>query len=53
MEGEVRDVQGNLLNDFNGTVYPVVFDKPQQVTTLANDPTSQVTTFLNSNQCFI
>ena len=45
MEGEVTDLQGNLLNNFNGTVYPTIFDKPQMVTTLANDPTSQVTTF--------
>lgn len=47
MEGEIRDQQGNILTDFNGTVYPTVFDKPQQVTTLGNDPTSQVTTFLD------
>jgi hypothetical protein len=41
MEGEVTDVQGNLLNSFNGNVYPTVFDKPQTVNTLANDPSSQ------------
>lgn len=45
MEGEVIDVQGNLLNNFNGNVYPTVFDKPQIVNTLANDPSSQVTGF--------
>lgn len=45
VEGEVTDQQGNLLNTFNGTVYPTVFDKPQMVTTLANDITSQVTSF--------
>jgi Peptidase family C25 len=45
MEGEVTDVQGNLLSNFNGNVYPSVFDKPQTVSTLANDPGSQVTTF--------
>lgn len=47
MEGEVRDQQGNLLTGFTGTVYPTVFDKPKQITTLGNDPTSQVTTFLD------
>ena len=47
MEGDVRDQQGNVLTDFNGTVYPTVFDKPRQVTTLGNDPTSQVTSFLD------
>jgi Peptidase family C25 len=45
IEGEVTDVQGNLLSGFNGNVYPTVFDKPQTVNTLANDPGSQVTAF--------
>ena len=44
-EGEVTDNQGNLLGNFNGTIYPTVFDKPQAVSTLANDPGSQVTSF--------
>ncbi len=45
IEGEMDDVQGNLLSNFNGIVYPTVFDKPKVVNTLANDPTSQVTAF--------
>jgi len=45
IEGEVTDTQGNLLSSFNGNVYPTVFDKLQNVTTLANDPTSQPTVF--------
>jgi hypothetical protein len=45
IEGEVTDVQGNLLTGFNGHVYPAVFDKARNVTTLANDPTSQPTSF--------
>jgi hypothetical protein len=45
IEGEVTDPQGALLSSFNGTIYPTVFDKIQQVTTLANDPGSQATTF--------
>jgi hypothetical protein len=45
IEGEVTDEQGNLLPGFNGTVYPLVFDKPQTVQTLANDPGSSVTSF--------
>jgi len=45
MEGEVTGLADNLLTDFNGTVYPVVFDKVQTVNTLANDPTSQVASF--------
>jgi hypothetical protein len=45
IEGEVTDLQGNLLTNFNGNVYPTVFDKPQTIATLANDPSSQVTSF--------
>jgi hypothetical protein len=49
IEGEVSDVQGNFLSNFNGTVYPTVFDKIQTINTLANDPTSQVTSFQAQN----
>jgi len=45
VEGEVTDLQGNLLDDFNGNVYPVVFDKPRQVATLGNDPGSLPVSF--------
>lgn len=38
--GEVTDLSGNRISDFNGTVYPLIFDKPLQMATLANDPTS-------------
>jgi len=41
MEGEVNNIAGNLLNNFQGTAYLSLFDKPTSVTTLANDPTSQ------------
>ena len=49
IEGEVTNLSDNLLPDFNGTVYPVVFDKVQTVNTLANDPTSQVASFQAQN----
>ncbi|MBM3416886.1 MAG: type IX secretion system sortase PorU [Bacteroidetes bacterium] len=45
IEGEITDWQGNLLTSFNGTVYPSVFEKPQTITTLANDPGSQQAAF--------
>ena len=32
--------EDELINDFNGTVYPVLYDKPKTVTTLGNDPKS-------------
>lgn len=45
IEGNVTDIQGNLLTSFNGLVYPTVFDKVQTTNTLANDPGSLVTGF--------
>ncbi|MBC7874592.1 MAG: type IX secretion system sortase PorU, partial [Ferruginibacter sp.] len=45
IEGEVTDLSGNILTGFNGNVYPAVFDKPQTIRTLANDPGSQVAGF--------
>lgn len=36
-KGFVGDENGNKLNDFNGFVYPTVYDKKSQVTTLNND----------------
>ena len=43
--GVVMDLNGLVLQDFNGTIYPSVFDKEQLVSTLANDPGSLATTF--------
>ncbi|HEX6172222.1 MAG TPA: type IX secretion system sortase PorU [Chitinophagaceae bacterium] len=45
IEGEVTDNNGSLLSTLNGSVSPVVFDKLQSITTKANDPGSQQTTF--------
>jgi hypothetical protein len=46
-------IPGGLVEDFNGTIYPVLYDKPTAVTTLGNDPTSYPYTFeaLNSTLC--
>lgn len=49
IDGEITDFQGNLIPGFNGNIYPVVFDKPRNIATLANDPGSQVTTFRVQN----
>jgi hypothetical protein len=44
IEGEVHD--GDVIAaDFNGTLFPIVFDKPSSVTTLDTDPTSLAKTF--------
>ncbi len=37
VSGEVRDSNGTLLTDFDGTIYPIVFDRTMTSTTLAND----------------
>lgn len=38
--GEITNPDGIKLTDFNGTVYPTIFDKPSTITTLGNDPDS-------------
>lgn len=49
IEGEVL-ISGGNGTSFNGTVYPIVYDKPSVITTLATDPTSYQNTFeLQSN----
>jgi hypothetical protein len=45
MEGEVTDYSGSVLNNFQGTAYLSLFDKIQNIPTLANDPTSQPVSF--------
>jgi hypothetical protein len=45
ISGIVTDRNGVWQQDFNGTIYPSVYDKEQSVTTLGNDPTSPVTSF--------
>lgn len=40
VEGELIENSGVLLSGFNGTIYPVVYDKPQTIFTLGNDPGS-------------
>ncbi len=37
IEGMIADNEGNLVSDFNGTVYPSVYDKSVVQKTLAND----------------
>lgn len=37
IKGNVTNFEGNVIDDFNGTLVPVIFDKSQKVVTLAND----------------
>ncbi|MCD4730122.1 MAG: type IX secretion system sortase PorU, partial [Bacteroidales bacterium] len=43
--GEMQDYLGNKLTEFDGTLFPIVFDKPAKYTTQANDPQSTPATF--------
>jgi hypothetical protein len=45
IRGYVGDEDGNMLSDFNGLVYPSVYDKPIELKTLKNDPGSHVRAF--------
>lgn len=43
--GRIQRTDGTVENDFNGIVYPTIFDKPIQTTTLAQDPGSRPFTY--------
>lgn len=45
IEGEVRDRSGRRLDQFTGSVFPELFDKPTKRRTLGNDPGSIATDF--------
>ena len=46
VSGEIRDDNGQLLNDFNGVLIPSIYDKESTYLTLANNfPSSTVDTF--------
>ena len=45
IKGTITDDNLNKISSFNGTIYPVVYDKPMIVTTLANDPDSYAQNF--------
>ena len=45
IEGIITDENGAQLTNFNGIVYPTVFDKKVTVTTLGQDPRSSPTPF--------
>jgi hypothetical protein len=43
--GQVTDNNGIFQSNYNGTVYPTIFDKATNVTSLGNDPSSPKETF--------
>jgi len=50
VSGEIQDSNGILLSDFEGTLYPIVFDRTMRSNTLANDnPGTEVSFTLQKN----
>jgi hypothetical protein len=49
ISGHLEDLKGNLLTDFNGRVYPTVYDKVVLQQTLANDGGSKKTFTIRNN----
>jgi hypothetical protein len=45
VKGFVGNQNGDIQADFNGTIYPTVFDKVQLIETLGNDPGSYIREF--------
>jgi hypothetical protein len=45
VSGFIQDKSGNKITNFNGLIYPTVFDKPKIVTTQANDSDSPKKSF--------
>lgn len=43
--GEIRNEEGRIVTDFNGTIYPIVFDREVACRTLANDNDSSEVDF--------
>ncbi|MFH1161069.1 MAG: type IX secretion system sortase PorU, partial [bacterium] len=52
ISGEVRDENGKLAEEFNGLVFPTVFDKPSEILTLGNDGDPPITFYLQKNQIY-
>jgi hypothetical protein len=53
IEGQIEDFDGTLLSDFNGKVFPTIFDKPITISTLGQDSGSPIFEFkLQKNVIF-
>lgn len=50
VSGRIVDREGELLTDFNGSVFVTLYDKKQERKTLANDSGSSVKTFFTQNR---
>lgn len=45
IKGYVADINGTLISDYNGVVYPTVYDKPLTLSTLGNRNLSDIKTY--------
>jgi len=52
IEGQILDNSGNLMSDFNGKIFPTIFDKPTEVSTLGQDGINVQTFSLQKNIIF-
>ena len=52
ISGHIEDMSGNIMNNFNGIVSPIVYDKPTKIKTLANDGGQRMTFNLSNNILF-
>lgn len=50
--GALTDYNGNILTNFNGNVYPAVYDKPSKIVSNGNDNSPIKTFFLQKNILF-
>ena len=50
VEGEIRDLEDNLVTDFDGKVFPEVYDRVSNAKTLANDNDGCEVTYLQQNK---
>jgi len=50
--GHIENIDGDILNTFNGVVSPLVFDKASKITTLANDGGQTMVFNLTNNILF-
>ena len=46
VEGVIQDKEGNIMTDFDGIIYPIVFDREVKCRTLANDNDSTEVDFV-------
>jgi len=49
INGQIVTDDGQILSNYNGTLYPVIYDKESAISTLGTDPGSRVTTFYEWN----